>query len=53
MTQEMKETIIEYLETVNVLISVHSDMEDIIYQRDKHYGQEEKIKKCIEVIKDL
>ena len=46
------ETIIKYLEAVKVLISKNSDMEDIVACRDRYYGEEDKIQKCIDFLKE-
>lgn len=42
-----KEAVIRYLEAARVLIAADSDMEEIINQRDRLYGEEDEIRRCI------
>lgn len=43
----------EYLNAVKILISPNSDMEDIIYQRDRFYGEDNDVQRCIDAIRNI
>lgn len=47
---DYKKNILKYLEAAKILIKNDSDMEDIMYQRDKNYGEEEKVQRCIDFV---
>ena len=47
--ENIKDTIKEYLRVVQVLFN-SKDMEEIIGERDKHYGESDKVQQCIEYI---
>ena len=50
---EFKDHVLKYLEAARVLIADNSDMEDIIYQRDTNYGEEDEVRLCIEGIRKI
>ena len=50
---DFKDLVLKYLEAARVLIADSSEMEDIIYQRDKNYGEEDEVRLCIEGIKKV
>lgn len=50
MTQTIINKIITYLESMKVVVNENSDMEDIILQRDYHYGEDDQIQECIDTL---
>ena len=50
MTQTIINKIITYLESMKVVVNENSDMEDIILQRDYHYGEDDQIQECINAL---
>ena len=50
---DFKERVLKYLEAARVLIADNSDMEEIMYQRDRYYGEEDEVALCIEGIKKV
>lgn len=50
---DFKEHVLKYLEAARVLIADNSDMEEIMYQRDRYYGEEDEVALCIEGIKKV
>lgn len=53
LTKDFMEKVCRYLEAAKVLVSGESDMEEIIYQRDVNYAEEEDVQKCIDTIKSI
>lgn len=48
-----RDTVVKYLAAVMVLISPEANMNDIIYQRDKYYGETDEILRCIKGIRNM
>lgn len=51
MTQTIINKIITYLESMKVVVNENSDMEDIILQRDYHYGEDDQLQECIDELR--
>lgn len=53
LSDDFLEKVCKYLKAAKVLVSENSDMEEIIYQRDINYAEDNEVQKCIDAIKTI